>query len=110
MFDATAVEYRKAIDLKPNFALAYNNYGDLLRRQNKYAEAKAEIDKALAIDKKSAVAHMTLGEVFRDTGRRDEAIVEIKEALRLRPEYPLARRELDKLIPPLPGAGTVQQK
>jgi lipopolysaccharide biosynthesis regulator YciM len=53
---------------------------------------------------------MTLGEIFRDTGRRDEAIVAIKEALRLRPEYPLARRELDKLVPAPVDTGTVPQK
>ena len=46
--DALA-SYDQAISLRPNFAEAFNNRGDVLREMGRIEEARASYDRALAL-------------------------------------------------------------
>jgi len=47
--EQAAKHYQTAIQIRPNYATAYNNLGLLLERQAKYAEAMSQFKKALEI-------------------------------------------------------------
>ena len=52
--------FRKAIELDPKYADAYNNLGNALRGQKKLDEAIAAYRKAIELDPKYANAHNNL--------------------------------------------------
>jgi tetratricopeptide (TPR) repeat protein len=97
--------YRKAIDLKPDFAWAYLSLGNALKAQGKPDEAAAAYRQAMRIDPNFAEAHCNLGHALREQGRLKDA----REALRRghalgsrRPgwPYPSARwvQQIDGLV------------
>ena len=55
------MEYRKALDLEPNYASAHYNLGNILRDQGKNGEAAASYRRALAIKPDFSNAHCNLG-------------------------------------------------
>lgn len=49
--DVSALEaYRKATELDPNSAIAFDNLGDVLYKQREYAQAKEAFEKAVSLD------------------------------------------------------------
>jgi tetratricopeptide (TPR) repeat protein len=97
--------YRKAIDLKPDFAWAYLSLGNALKAQGKPDEAAAAYRQAMRIDPNFAEAHCNFGHALREQGRLKDA----REALRRghalgsrRPgwPYPSARwvQQIDGLV------------
>jgi tetratricopeptide (TPR) repeat protein len=79
-----AIEYyKKAIDIDPRFALAYNNLGLALYSEGKVDEAIECYKNAIALDEKLATAHHNLGQAWEDKGKVDEAIECYKNAIAL---------------------------
>ena len=89
---------RKAIELFPAFAAAYNELGTRLVNEGRFDEAAAEFQRALGIDPGSANAHNNLGYVLFQKGQRAAAIQQYLEALRIQPEFPLARNNLEQAL------------
>jgi tetratricopeptide (TPR) repeat protein len=58
--DEAIAEYREALKLKPDFAIAYVNLGDALLRQGKNDEAIANFKRALEIDPNFVPARQSL--------------------------------------------------
>jgi superkiller protein 3 len=58
--------YRRAIEIDPNFAYAYNGLGNALRDQNKVDEAIAALRKAIEFNPKFAGAYCVLGAILCD--------------------------------------------
>ena len=88
--------FRQAIDLDPNYALAYAGMADCYIIQEKYADvpgkesfAKAETAarKALALDSTIAEAHTSLGFVLTQSWDLKGAEEEFKKAIVLNPKY-----------------------
>ena len=61
------------IALKPNYADAHNNLGNVLLSQGKLDEAAARYEQALALRPDYAEAHNNLGNVLWKQGKLDEA-------------------------------------
>ena len=57
--------YRKAIELDPNYAAAYNNLGKVLRDQKIYTAAEAAFRKAIELNPKYAFAYYHLGTTLK---------------------------------------------
>jgi tetratricopeptide (TPR) repeat protein len=93
-----ALHLRKAIELFPAFAAAYNELGTRLVKEGRLDQAAAEFQRALGIDPGSANAHNNLGYVLFQKGRRAAAIQQYLEALRIQPEFPLARNNLEQAL------------
>jgi superkiller protein 3 len=92
--DEAIAEYREAIRLKPDLAMAHNNLGSALPDKGQLDEAIAECREALRLQEDFAMAHNNLGNALYAKGQRDEAIAEWREAIRLKKDYPEAHNNL----------------
>jgi protein O-GlcNAc transferase len=66
--------YRQAIVLRPTFAGARSNLGNLLKEQFKLEEALREYEAAIAADNNFADAWSNMGNCLKDLNRMDDAI------------------------------------
>ena len=83
-------EYRRALDLNPNYATAHHWYAEFLAGHGRFDQAIAEITKATELDPLSPVIATTVGEMFCRTGHCDQAVTQYNEVLRMYPGYPQA--------------------
>jgi len=86
--------FKRAIELDPDFALAYAGLADawLVQPwyvdgpyQRMYAEARQAADRALALDDSLAEGHVSMGGLLSDQGQFAEAEVHFRRALALDP-------------------------
>jgi len=100
-FEKSLEFYRQAIDIDPNYALAYAGLADsynllgsygVLPLKESHPKARAAAEKALEIDGELAEAHTALAAVIADY-YWDWAAAEkhFKQAIALNPNYPIAR-------------------
>ncbi|HEX8144440.1 MAG TPA: winged helix-turn-helix domain-containing protein [Pyrinomonadaceae bacterium] len=76
-------EYRRAIELNPNYATAHHWYSDFLAAMDRPDEAMTEIKRALELDPLSLVINVTLGERLFYARRYDEALAQLHKTLEL---------------------------
>jgi tetratricopeptide (TPR) repeat protein len=92
---AEAIEnYRKSLEIKPDYEDALNNLGYAYAGQKKYPEAIAEYEKALQIRSNHPEVHNNLGNALGDMGRVDEAIAHYMITLQQKPEHADAHNNL----------------
>jgi Flp pilus assembly protein TadD len=77
--------FRKAIDVKPEFAEPYINLGHILRDQGKRDEAEVAYRKAIDFNPNLPTAHTNLGSVLFDRGKYADAEAELRKVIRLKP-------------------------
>ena len=87
-------EYKRAIELNPNYAPAHQNYGNLVSTLGRHEEALAKFKRALEIDPFSLVINRAYGERFALARRYDEAIAQLKKTLELDAGFLSARYSL----------------
>jgi Flp pilus assembly protein TadD len=96
--DDAAEAFDAAVRLAPDEPVLRVNYGILLIRQKKYAEAERHLARAVALDGKNAAARVQRGHALIRLGRGDEAESELRLALKLGgAEAALAHRYLGAL-------------
>jgi eukaryotic-like serine/threonine-protein kinase len=92
-------EFQQAIEIDPNFALAYVGLADSYAVMEQYTgtptietlpKAKAYAERALQIDEQLAEAHASLGLINGGLWQWAEAEKEFKRAIELNPNYPTA--------------------
>jgi tetratricopeptide (TPR) repeat protein len=81
--DEAIAAYKKVIHLKPDYALAYSNLGEALKKKGAVEEAIAACKEAIRLQPDLADAHFSLGNIFQGAGRRNEAEQAFRQALRL---------------------------
>ena len=84
-------EYKRAIELNPNYATARQWYSEFLSHIGRYEGALAEINKAHEIDPFSRVISGNLGARLYEARRFDEAIAQYKKVIEMEPNYPSVR-------------------
>ena len=94
--DAIA-SYKKAIQIKPDYAEAYWRIGYAYDELDQYQNAIASYKKAIQIKPDYADAHWGLGYTYENMGRDNEAIKKYKDALGYKPNSTVARDLLNKL-------------
>lgn len=93
-----AEAFTVAVKLAPEEAVLRINYGVLLIRQKKYAEAEGQLARAVALDGQSAAARVQRGHALIRLGRGAEAETELRAAVKLGgPAATLAHRYLGAL-------------
>ncbi len=94
-YDRAIEDYNQAIQLKPNYAEAYNNRG-----YSYYYGSKANLDQAIADYSQAillrpdyAYAYNNRGAAFLANGFPEEAISDLNRALQLKPSFPQAHSD-----------------
>jgi TolB-like protein/DNA-binding winged helix-turn-helix (wHTH) protein len=81
-------DFRKGLDLAPNFGAGLRAYAEYLSDQERYDEALAVIDRARLVDPLSAENHYRKGEVIRlGLGGSEEAAELYLQALAVKPDF-----------------------
>ena len=96
--DEAIAEFRTAIRLQPDDAVAHYNLGIALAAQGKLDEAIAEYRTAIRLKPDYAMAHNNLGLALASQGKLDEAVAEYRTAIRLKPDYAEAHCNLGHLL------------
>ncbi len=89
---------RKAIEIKPDYAIAYSNLGAVLQSLGKLKEAEFSIRKAIDIKPDYAEPHSNLGLILKDLGKLKEAEVTIRKAIEIKPYYADAHYNLGNVL------------
>ncbi|HEY0406131.1 MAG TPA: winged helix-turn-helix domain-containing protein [Pyrinomonadaceae bacterium] len=76
-------EFKRAIELNPNYATAHHWYSDFLASAGRPTEAMIEIRRALELDPLSLVINATLGERLYHERKHDEAIAQLRKTLEM---------------------------
>jgi TolB-like protein/Flp pilus assembly protein TadD len=90
----TEQEFKRAIELNPNSALAHQRYAECLQTRLRFDDSIAENQRAQQLDPLSPGIIGQLGYTYLLSRRYDEAIVQFPKALDLYPNAALLRAEL----------------
>jgi TolB-like protein/DNA-binding winged helix-turn-helix (wHTH) protein/Tfp pilus assembly protein PilF len=80
-------EFRRAIELNPNYPTAHHWYAYDLAAMKRPDEAIAEIRRALDLDPLSPIINTDLGQVLLFAHRNDEAIAQCQKTIALDPQF-----------------------
>jgi len=84
-FAAAEREFKKTLELNPNYATGHQWYGEYLSIMGRHEEAVRELATTLELDPLSAIAHHQAGQTFQQARQYDKAISEYRKALSLNP-------------------------
>jgi serine/threonine-protein kinase len=87
-------EFRRAIELNPNYADVHMMYADFLISSGRVEEWKAEIGRCLQLDPLNFFFQCFQGWHLLYLGRYDEAIRQLRVILRTEPDFPAAHLAL----------------
>jgi len=83
-------EYRRAIELDPNYATAHHWYAEHLALMGRFDEAFAEIERARELDPVSLIIATDRGAILYFSRRYDLAIAQFRAVLDMEPNFPRA--------------------
>ena len=81
-------EYKRALELNPNYTTAHHNLGVMLSRTGRSAEGMAELQRALELEPFSIIVNRLYGEVLVFSGRYDEGLAQLKKTADMDPAFP----------------------
>jgi TolB-like protein/Tfp pilus assembly protein PilF len=87
-------EFKKALELNPNYATAHHAYSALLAATGRKQEAIAEAKRALEIDPLSIPINNILGEMYMFAGEWDLAIEQYRKTIEMDPHVWLPHENL----------------
>jgi serine/threonine-protein kinase len=89
-WDEADREFRRALELNPNYATAHQWYAYFLASRSRFAESIAEIRRAREVDPLSLSIRTDLGELSAYAHQYDQAIAELQGVLDVAPNFPMA--------------------
>ncbi len=84
------IEYKRAIQIDPNYETAHQWYGEYLTSMGRFQEAEAQMRQAQNIAPLSLIIGADMGWVFYSAGRSDDAINELAATVRRDPNFTAA--------------------
>ncbi len=81
-------EFKRAIELNPNYATAHLRYSTYLATMGRTGEAVTEVKRALELDPFSIRINANLGNRYRANRQWDQAIAQFRKTLELHPNHP----------------------
>ena len=80
VFAGAEAEFRRALQLNPNFATAHQWYAEMLTALARHDEAIAQIRQAEALDPFAPVLHHVAGQILQDARQYSQALEEYRKA------------------------------
>jgi TolB-like protein/tetratricopeptide (TPR) repeat protein len=80
-------EFKRAIELNPNYATAHQWYGEFLAYMGRFDEGLAEVKRAQELDPLSLIISTDVAKVYALARRYDEAIEQYRRALEMDAEF-----------------------
>jgi adenylate cyclase len=93
-WDAAELEFRRSIELNPNYPSARQWYGKYHSFRGNFLRAMEEHRKALELDPFSLIININLAEALVEAGRYSEGIEQAKRALAINPDFAIGHYEL----------------
>jgi Tfp pilus assembly protein PilF len=93
-FQGAEEEFRKAIQLNPNYATAHQWLAELYAGFEKYALAHEEIRKAIELDPHAMIMKCILAQIYLGEKKYDEAIESVDQVAEENPDFFLPRLDL----------------
>jgi TolB-like protein/Tfp pilus assembly protein PilF len=91
-------EFRRAIELNPNYATAHQWYAEMLNAMARFDEAIREIKRAWQLDPLSVIINADVGTVLCTAGHYDEAISQLQKTLQMDPDFYYAHWNLGQAL------------
>jgi eukaryotic-like serine/threonine-protein kinase len=89
-------EFKRAIQLNPNYASSHQWYGDFLTRMGRFDEARMELKKAQELDPLSLLTNTSLGRLHYFTRQYDAAVQQFKKTLDMDPKFGPAQHAIEQ--------------
>ncbi|HEX4080504.1 MAG TPA: tetratricopeptide repeat protein [Rhizomicrobium sp.] len=89
-FAGAEKEFRRALQLNPNFATAHQWYAEVLSVLGRHAEAIAQIRRAEELDPFSMIIHHEAGQILQNARQYAQALEEYAKAETIAPDFPQA--------------------
>lgn len=86
-FPAAEKEFKRAIELNPNYPTAHQWYGELLMVTGRFDESIGEMKRAQELDPLSLIVNTAVGYAYWHAHRYDEAIEQLHKTLELEPNF-----------------------
>ncbi|MHB8486210.1 MAG: FlgO family outer membrane protein [Candidatus Acidiferrales bacterium] len=83
-------EFRRAIELNPNYPTAHEWYAEYLAWQGRFGEALAESERARQLDPLSLIISTDHAAILYYSGQYDRAIEQLRTVLDMEPDFPRA--------------------
>lgn len=84
-------EYKKAIELNPNYSTGHHYYATFLMGMGRHREALEEMRRAQELDPLSPSIATFIARAYYYAGQNDEAIDQYRQVLKSDPAFPMAR-------------------
>lgn len=99
-------EYKKAIELSPNYSTGHYYYGTFLLAMGRNAEALAELDRAQELDPLSPMIATFIGKAYYFSRDNNQAVAQYRKVIQSNPAFPVAQ---NFLVETFERAGLIQE-
>jgi eukaryotic-like serine/threonine-protein kinase len=89
---AAEIEYRRALELNPNYATAHHWYGEYLALQGRFDEAFREMERARQLDPLSLIIGSDNCVILYYARQYDRSIAQCQSVLQMEPAFPRAHQ------------------
>ncbi len=93
-FEGAEREFKRALELDPEYGIAHMWYAELLNSLGRHDEAIMEIKRALEIDPLFVTFNRVYGVILMGAGRLEEAETQLKATVELDEDYPVTYSDL----------------
>jgi len=91
---ASEAEFRRALELNPNYATGHFWYSELLMTFGRFEESILEMKRALELDPVSLIINASLGYAYLQAGQPDQALPQLRKTLEMDPNFAYAHQIL----------------
>jgi TolB-like protein/Tfp pilus assembly protein PilF/predicted Ser/Thr protein kinase len=89
-WNASEAEFKRALELNPNYATGHFWYGELLTCLGRFEEAIREMKRALELDPVSLIINSMLGWAYVMARQPDQGLAQLQETLEIEPNFAIA--------------------
>ena len=82
-------EYKRAIELNPNYSVAHHQYGEYLGTMGRFEEAAVELKRAQELEPTALAMKAVEGWIYLFDRKYNKAIEQLQKAIAVDPDFPL---------------------